>query len=68
MKVTANTITADQIKQLWQNGLIDSVTFDSALPINTRAVCLERGYAVTPHMREQARARCAEILNARSLP
>jgi hypothetical protein len=64
-KLTGDMITADQIRMLWKAGLIDSDTYDCALPINTHAVCLDRGHSVTPHMREQARARCAEILNAR---
>jgi hypothetical protein len=58
----ALTITDEQIRQLWRDGRITRITLDEALPVNTRAVCLDRGYAVTPHMRERARAFCAEIL------
>lgn len=66
MTVTAETITNDQIKQLWHAGLIDIDVADRAFAINTRAVVLDRGYMVTPHDRQQARALCAEIFNARS--
>ena len=77
MKVTADTITDEQIRELLRAAEAhaypgsDPVWRDAwnaahdALGSNGREACIDRGYSITPHMREQARARCAEILNAR---
>lgn len=56
MMLTAETITNSEIRDLWIRGEIDVYTHDMAT----------RHYpGSNPEWRTQARARCAEILNAR---
>lgn len=73
--ITAESITDEQIRELrdmprvsgapaGEDRRLDEL-FDHALGSNGREACIDRGYSITPHMREQARARCAEILEAR---
>jgi hypothetical protein len=79
--ITADSITDEQIREL-QRSIAGRVfpasgmahtglsevweACNLALGSNGREACVDRGYAITPHMREQARARCAEVLNARA--
>lgn len=67
---TADTITDAEIRafgctvELYS---MEHALVAEALDGNGREACRDRGYAITPHQRETARARIAEILDARDL-
>jgi len=64
VKVTADTITDEQIRELHDAGLIDWREYQRAIRKRDHSFESPASYR---SMRKRARARCAEIWNARAV-